>query len=213
MCRSDEGCVPSPPIDQRRVQAGGEDYLSHPFYWFRGGRNMHVHAYSRLGPDRVLLGFEELVLSKIVAFRPSHRMHNLLYIETRADEPSGAYEYRSAEIADVLAERVNTSTWGYFVDEEYGLWNGHPITRTEYDDAAAIIEGRPQRTHGADLRVRYLTPYNLILCSRRHVINQNRFDRVLGELMDRILIGSNTVDQLIKAVERIPIPMKFQVGE
>jgi hypothetical protein len=198
------------PIEQKRRQPDGLEYFSHPFYWFRGGSNMHVDVYSRLGPDRVLLGVDELLLSRVVAFRPSHRMHNFLYIETRPDQPSGAYRYAAGELDARLAERRD-SGFGYYVDEEYGLWNGRPITRTEYDDAAAIIDGRPQATYGADLRVRFLTRYNLILCSRRHVINQKRLDRPLGKVMDEILMGTATVEQLCEMIAAIPIPDRYQV--
>jgi hypothetical protein len=200
------------PIEQKRRQADGFVYFSHPFYWFRGSSNMHLHAYSRLGPDRVLFGYDELRLSRVVAFRPPHTMRNFLYIEARADQPSGAYRYGDGEIDAALAQRLHDPLMGYYVDEEYGLWHGHPITRTEYDDAAAIIDGRPQRTSGADLRVRYLTPYNMILCSRKHVINQNRLDRPIGEMMDGILIGTVTIQELCEAIRSIPIPSQYQLG-
>jgi len=143
-----------------------------------------------------------------VAFRPfsGPSLHDFLYIESQAEPPVGIYEYEEGYIEKYRGER------GYLY-EEYALWNGRPIKREEYDDGAAIIDGRPVRVKGAQLRIRFLTDYNFIVCGNRHVINENALDARVVELLNGILAGTKTVEALAEFVRSLPKPLRYEGDE
>jgi hypothetical protein len=77
------------------------------------------------------------------------------------------------------------------------------IKREEYD-GAALIDGKPTDTRGAELRVRYITPYNFVICGQRHVLNNlPDVDMQTTKLLDEILLGRRTVDDLVEFVETL----------
>jgi hypothetical protein len=90
-----------------------------------------------------------------------------------------------------------------------GEYNGHPITRAEYDDGAAIIDGKPCPTAGAQLRVRYVTPYNFIIASQGSPINNSHFDQQLDEMFVKILKGKTSLEELAKEVLKLPKIAEF----
>jgi hypothetical protein len=96
-----------------------------------------------------------------------------------------------------------------YVSEEYGLWQGRPITRAEYDDGAAMLDGRPTRTSGAELRVRFLTPYNFVICGQRHVINTVSRDLQMKNLLNQVLRQQLSPQELGDVVSRFP-PLRRQ---
>ena len=78
------------------------------------------------------------------------------------------------------------------------------IKRAEYDDGAAMIDGKPTDTRGAKLRVRYITPYNFVICGHRHVLNNEPdVDMQTTKLLDEILLGKRTVEDLVAFVESL----------
>jgi hypothetical protein len=201
------------PLHRLRKDDFGEMYANHPFWWFRGGANMHIVEYERLEPGKVLINIDELRVRRVVAVREfSVPERDFVYVEVEADQPVGIYSYAEGDIERRLQKSV-ASYRGYYVAEEYGLWNGRLLTREEYDDGGAVVDGKPVRTIGSELRVRYLTPYNLILCGNHHVINHNKFDEDTAGLLDGILRGEEDVPALIEYVRRLPRPPRFQPGD
>lgn len=70
------------------------------------------------------------------------------------------------------------------------------ITRQEYDDGSAMVNGKPMRLHGrAELRLRYLTSYNFILAAKFSPFNCHEFDRTSGEYFKGMLNGTISVKQ------------------
>jgi hypothetical protein len=197
-----------PPIHQSFIEPGGEERRVYPFWWFRGGINLHIESYRRLAPDSCLLDYQELQITRIAAYRTlASSLRDFLYVEAAAMPPSGAYTYEDGEIEgrrDRLGELVN---------EEYSVWNGRALTREEYDDQATIVDGRPVRINGAELRLRYLTPFNLLLCGNRHVINEPVHDGAVTRLMDGLLSDKHTLRELVKYVMGLEVPTRLQLDD
>lgn len=90
---------------------------------------------------------------------------------------------------------------GYY-DEEFAVFKPswylpeRKITRQEYDDGSAMVNGKPMRLHGrAELRLRYLTSYNFILAAKFSPFNCHEFDRTSGEYFKGMLNGTISVKQ------------------
>ena len=170
---------------------------STPIWWWRGLSNCPVDQFRRLATDQILFDCEELRVKSLVAVNTGAYWQSFVYVETSPSEQTGLYEYEQEYIENYFKTR------GPY-PEEYGEWRGTKITRAEYDDGAAIIDGSPVRTEGAELRIRFLTPYNFLIASQGSPINNTKFDIEFQSLMDGILLGSKSVDDLMKAVLALP---------
>ena len=119
-----------------------------------------------------------------------------LYIKAKPSQPSGLYDISS------ISEQV--ALWGY-AREEFARFRERSITRAEYDDGAAVIDGHVVELNGeAQLRETFLTPYNLIIAPHESPINNNEFDETRVELLNQILRGEATVEELASAVLKLP---------
>ena len=94
--------------------------------------------------------------------------------------------------------------YGYYY-EEYAEYENKKITRAEYDDGAAVIDGKVVDLNGkAKLRTRYLTPYNFIICAHFNPMNSNVYDDMLEKLLNGILKGKNSVEEIVEAIKKMP---------
>ena len=91
--------------------------------------------------------------------------------------------------------------------EEFGLVDGTlPVTREEFDDGATLVDGNPARIVGrAELRIRYITPYNFLLAPQMSPINNHDFDGQLEDLLNAMLQGEDVFGQLCESIERLPL--------
>lgn len=95
--------------------------------------------------------------------------------------------------------------YGYYIYEEYGVRIDRLIIREEYDDGASLIDGKPTDTSDATLRVRSCTPFNFVICVNSHVLNNlGKIDFNLTRLLDEILLGTKTLDDLVNFVVKLP---------
>jgi hypothetical protein len=189
------------------MDADGATRMVGPLWWFRGGSCMHIEGFDQLDERRCLLGPMELNISRIAAFRLRHSaMRSFLYVETNPDPSVGVYPLReSSEIASIAG-----SADGYYY-EEYAIWNDRPITRREYDDGATLLNGRPVRVKSAELRQRFLTPYNFIVCGKRSAINESAHDTQMTKILNGVLSGTSTLGDLATFVEHLPVPARYTV--
>ena len=167
-----------------------------PLWWWRGG-NMSIDNFSVLSDVEVLLDYQEIPVKRVVAVNNGAYWQSFVYVETTPKQPIGIYKKNP----ESDSERMKL--FGYLY-EEYGLFRDRPITRAEYDDGAAIIDGKPVKTSGAELRSRYLSPYNFVIASHESPINSNEFDGRLEELLNGILGGTFTVQTLANEVQKLP---------
>ncbi|MGI8509874.1 MAG: hypothetical protein ACR2MQ_11170 [Gemmatimonadaceae bacterium] len=198
------------PLHQRTVDPGGYVREVFPFWWFRGHGNMHIRSFRRLGPDKCLLDERELSVRRVAACRLflSSSMWDFLYVEASAEDPVGVYDYPVDHIQQRLAERT-VSSFGSHIDEEYAIWQGRPIRLAEAEDGAAIIDGELRRVRNAERRIRFLAPYNMIICGNRHVINESDVDVHMQEYLDGILNGERTIDELARFVQQLKKPRRY----
>lgn len=178
-----------------------------PFWWLRGQATMHIQGFERLDANRMLLNIEELRIKYIVAVREfSAEERNFVYVHAMPEKPTGLYKYPRGWLKKYLQHHLDEG-WGYYFYEEYGLWNNKLITRQEHDDGAAVIDGSPIRTSESKLRVRYLTSYNFVICGQDHVLNSvlPNVDETATKILDEILLGTKTVDNLIEFIAKLPI--------
>lgn len=166
-----------------------------PIWWWRTG-DMHVDHFAVLDPNTILIDHQEFIIEEVAAVNAGSYHQTFIYIKTRPSKPTGLYDHSSVD------EEVKH--WGY-AREEYAVFNGQAIRRAEYDDGAAVIDGQVVQLHGeAELRVRYITPYNFLLAPQGGPINNNRFDQLRNSFLNKILQGQTTLENLTSAVIELP---------
>jgi hypothetical protein len=116
-------------------------------------------------------------------------------------EPTGLYDWSSEDL-----ERCK-GTLGA-VSEEYGIYEAkHLVTRAEYDDNAARINGKLIRFgRDVELRMRYITPYNMIIAPNESPLNSNDFDKELESWLNRLLGEPTAFDPFVETVRQLPCP-------
>lgn len=68
----------------------------------------------------------------------------------------------------------------------------------EYDDGTAVIDGKVvDMENEAELRIRYLTPYNFIICVQFNPVNEKN-DSIMKIYMDGILQGRYSINDIVK---------------
>ena len=171
-----------------------------PIWWFRGSRNLHIESFEHLEDDIVLIDDQELKIKDIVAVNARSYYQCFVYIETYPMEPSDLYSWEENEIQD------NIEKYGY-CSEEFGVYQRKfLVKRSEYDDGAATIDGRivDLDSRETELRARYLSPYNLVVTAFENPLNNPSFDRFFEEIMNSILRGHASIEDLSRAVLELP---------
>jgi hypothetical protein len=174
-----------------------EKLVTDPFWWFRDGGSESIEVFEDLGYGKILIGNEELKIDKIAVYNSNSYYRNLIYIQTLPDETTGIYQYSEKEILEQAKE------FGY-TSEEFGLHNNVPITRAEYDDHAAFINGVYVKLDNPKIRIRYLTPYNFIITPKCSPYNSSKGDSLGDRYMNAILEGNSTVESFIKQGDLLP---------
>ena len=161
---------------------------------------MQIKRFERIDGRHFLMDIEELNISRIAAVNVRDIYYRkYIYVQTNADEPTGLYPVTEEDVM----QRVERTGYDY---EEFGLVDGTiPVTRPEYDDNAAIIDGRPVDIAGrVELRSRYTTPYNFMIAPNESPINNSEFDYDIESLLNGILREENQFDDLNELIQRLP---------
>lgn len=157
---------------------------------------MHIDSFDVLTADTVLVDHQELIIEELAAINAGAYYQSFLYLKTKPSEPTGLYDQASVS--------SQVERWGY-AREEFCLFRGNPVNRAEYDDGSTVIDGKVVDMNGeAKLRVRYTTPYNLLIAPLDSPINNNRFDQLRNELLNAILRGEVTLETLVGEVLNRP---------
>lgn len=167
-----------------------------PVWFFRAGAAEDIKSFLRIGNNKVLMNTDEFLIKRIVVYRDSGRYYGqYVYVEVDADKPCGCYSHNEDTMKYMVDKR------GYY-DEEFAVFKPswylpeRKITRQEYDDGSAMVNGKPMRLHGrAELRLRYLTSYNFILAAKFSPFNCHEFDRTSEEYFKGMLNGTISVKQ------------------
>ncbi|MHA6234428.1 hypothetical protein [Pseudomonas fluorescens group sp. PF-69] len=166
-----------------------------PVWWWRNG-DLQISSIRREAPDFLLMDGDELLVKRIAAVDAGAYWQQFVYVEVHPMEATGVYPERD------ISRRI--STLGY-ASEEFALFKGKYISREEYDDGAAVIDGEVVALDGnAELRTRYLAPYNFIIAPVGSCINNQNFDTERVQMMDGMLNGSCTIEQIAERVRVLP---------
>jgi hypothetical protein len=172
----------------------------HPVWWFRGNRNLQIESFEHLEDDIVLIDDQELKIKDVVAVNSRSYYQCFVYIETYPMKPSGLYNWEENEIQDQIRR------YGY-CSEEFAIYQRKVlVNRSEYDDGAATIDGKivDLDWRATELRTRYLSSYNLVVAAFKSPINNPSFDSAFGEIMNNILSGHASIEDLSAAVLELP---------
>ena len=121
-----------------------------------------------------------------------------VYVETYPEEETGLYPNDDTFVKEC------TEKYGYY-SEEYAQYGSKKVTRAEYDDGAAVIDGKVVDLNGkAKLRIRYITPYNFIICAHFNPMNSSAYDGMLERIVNGILKGQSSVEEIVEAVKKMP---------
>ncbi|OGU15254.1 MAG: hypothetical protein A2076_16185 [Geobacteraceae bacterium GWC2_53_11] len=183
-----------PPLSLTKDKHSGT--LS-PIWWWRDG-NLHIRKFGKVKDEIVLLDWFELKIDKVAAVNSGSYYQCFVYVQTSPFEPTGLYPRTEEEI------KWCVDTFGY-CSEEYGLFdNQYKVTRAEYDDDAAMINGELIDFEGnIELRIRHITPYNFIIAAQNSPINNSRFDQTLKQLMNNLLQGKTSLEHVEEAVSKL----------
>ena len=172
--------------------------LGGPIWWIRGSGNCDISRFERVTDDKFLMDGDEIKVKRIVVYAAGEYYKKFVYVETYPEEETGLYTKDDAFVEE-WAEK-----YGYYY-EEYAEYENKKVTRTEYDDGAAVIDGKVVDLNGkAKLRTRYITPYNFIICAHFNPMNSSVYDDMLGKLLNGILKGQNSVEEIVEAVKKMP---------
>lgn len=172
--------------------------LGGPIWWIRGSGNCDISRFERVTDDKFLMDGDEIKVKRIVVYAAGEYYKKFVYVETYPEEETGLY------IKDDALVEEWTEKYGYYY-EEYAEYENKKVTRAEYDDGAAVIDGKVVDLNGkAKLRTRYITPYNFIICAHFNPMNSSVYDDMLGKLLNGILKGQNSVEEIVEAVKKMP---------
>lgn len=172
--------------------------LGGPIWWFRGGSNFDIKNFERISDDKFLMDCDEIKVKRIVAYAAGEYYKKFVYVEAYPEEETGLYQYDKEHI------KSWADKYGYY-NEEYAEYENKKVTRSEYDDGAAVIDGKVVDLKGeAKLRIRYITPYNFIICAQFNPINNDNYDDMMVTLLNGILKGQNSVEEIVEFVNKMP---------
>lgn len=178
-------------------KTSGYGVSDEPIWWSRGYSDLPIPSFKRISETKCIMDIEELEIDKIAVYHSTRYWQSFVYVEVKAEKQIGLYNYSDEEI------KTRVEEYGYF-SEEYGLFEDVPITRSCFDDGAAEIGGKVVDTSGAELRVRYLSKYNFLISSRFSPIDCREFENYSEVEMNKILKGSNTVENLLEFIIKLP---------
>ncbi len=184
------------PSHLRNVPSRLSGIRTDPIWWWRGYSNMQIKQFEALESGKCLADYYQFNIAKIGVYRSPRYDREFVYVETNPDQPTGLYNYSPEDLIRMKQE------FGY-VAEEYGVFDGKLITRTEYDDGSAVIDGKVVDAHGAKLRIRYLTPYNFIIAAAGSPINNKKFDIVSSDYLNGILDGRYKVEEFVEVILKL----------
>lgn len=177
--------------------AEGYGLYHDPIWWFRGRGALPIETFVELSEGKFLMWIDEIKIDKIAVFHNQSYFRSFVYVETIPEKPVGVYKTTEEKIMERVKE------FGY-VTEEYGLFNGKAITRQEYDDGAAFIDGEYVELVNPQLRCRYLSKYNFIITAKSAPYNSHEGDILADKYFDGILRGEKTLEQYVDEAKKLP---------
>jgi hypothetical protein len=169
-----------------------------PLWWWRGGRSSFIDEFEHLGGGQCVLDSQEFRIHRLGAWRDDAYWRDFVYVETTPLPQAGRLQY-DTDTLNWMVERFGYSS------EEYAIWRDKILTREEYDDGSVDVDGDVIEHQGAQLRMRYLSPYNFVIAAQFSPLNcDHQADLRLKKLLDGILRGTSSFDELKEAICLLP---------
>lgn len=173
--------------------------LTDPIWYFRGSSCLDIGKFQVLSEERCLIGCDECWINKIAVYVSSSYYRSFVYVELKPEQQTGANQIMSEEQINYWISELGYCT------EEYGIYEDIYLSRAEYDDGAAFREGRHIEFNAkAELRVRYLSKYNFVICAKWHPFNSSKGDELTKKCLDGLLNGSMDMESFCKMSEKLP---------
>jgi len=128
----------------------------------------------------VLCLLNELKIKAMAANVSDSRYLNFIYLDIEEDKQTGVYKWSREELKR-KKESITTPT------ERVGLYQGKYYKGEEFDDGSTIIRGKHTDISDAELRIRCLSDWNIIICAKSSSFNSKKFDRISRPYFDEII--------------------------
>ncbi len=170
--------------------------ISTPIWWFRGGSSMHINSFEILSETKCLIGWDELELKRVAVYRSRSNDRSFIYVETFP-------ESLISEIEDSPETFVsNQLEYKEYASQEYAVYKGIPVRREEFDDGYALINKEVVDIfEAAQVRVRFLTSYNFIICAQSSPYNSREGDTIWGDFLEEALRTGAVLEDWLKKME------------
>ncbi|NCC80793.1 MAG: hypothetical protein EOM04_00770 [Clostridia bacterium] len=173
--------------------------LYDPIWFFRGSSCLYIKNFDRISETKCIIGIDECLIQKIIVYKSDIIYRSFVYVELKPEMPTGVYPNIDSEY---IEERLRSKGYAY---EEYAEFQGKPISREDYDDDATVVDGQVVDLDSkAKIRMRYLTPYNFIICGKFHPFNSPNGDIETNNCLNGILNGTVSFEKLVEAAENLP---------
>ncbi len=173
--------------------------MDKPIWGIRGKNSWNIQKFSKISSTKFLINEKEIEVKRVIVYTSKDFFRSFVYVEAYPEESIGILGETDQKTVEEMIKMYGV----YY--EEYAIDKGNIITRAEYDDRAAEIDGKIVNiTSGAELRVRYLTPYNFVICAEWSPINDDMFDDSVRSILNGILSGARTIEELVTLVEKAP---------
>jgi hypothetical protein len=184
------------------IEASGEDAVNRlslllempvadrgngPIWKIIGGISTPIRNFKSLSNNKILIDEDEYIVRKLIAYRRDNdywHERELVYVEYAADKPTGLYSMVGDE-------------------EAYAIFDGHNITREQFDDGAMFQDGRSIRISNAEPRCRHLAPGAFMLASSDSALATGRIEGDLAHHLEKIRAGQLSFNEFARMVDRI----------
>jgi hypothetical protein len=80
-----------------------------PIWWFRAGSALNITTYRHLNRRKFLIGWDELMIRRIVAFIDNGRYYsNYVYVEAQGEKPTELYDHYTTEMhAELIGKEIS----------------------------------------------------------------------------------------------------------
>jgi len=160
--------------------------------------SINIFACQRIDDEHILINNRELSIDKLAIYRSDAYWIHFVYIECQPDKPSGL----DPNISEEYLRQMDEDMLPY--EEAYARWKHRLLTYEQYCDGAVFENGKSITISGAQLRIRYLTPANIIITSQWSPIHDRSFDRKRREYLDRLLNKQMSLEEFVQIVEQLP---------
>ena len=150
--------------------------LEDPVWWFRGTRCLRIKGITRLSSTKCLIDRQELEIESIAAYLSDDYYRDFVYVKTKGETPT---------------EEISSP--------EYALFEGIPITKEQYEEGFAEIDGKHiDFDNRAQMRLKRFAPYNFVICAKYHPFHSPAGNRLTQDGLDKLLLGEMSLDEFVQ---------------